>query len=434
MAVRRKTPKRYKHAESVNALFDKISSAATGDLLDGKWLEGQKQAALRGASGWKNSVDAYLHGLAAAGHLSAVELDELHTSAMLCRGEGWEEVVYPLAWTAWVAIVTIAWLAISIDWWFIAALLGMTVAAGAMWARHRECLKPNYLGKQWRWKRPILIGLVTLLTSFATLTITVVVGQMAKTLSMRQFNVDHLALSADPQGFPMLRAFARKNFDVEVVLGDANDSWAATTLDIPKASVASMSLNPGYCELNMYRDNVLRSFTPAGPHNQVLWVQGVMMHEFGHCLDGSRDLPAFGTHAVKVHSIAPADAKGVSDVQTYLAASEKYSTKIWREALADTFAVGYWRLVAPGGAAGLAASLRQLRSSNAAQGDSTHATMCWIDQALRAPTPVSEKDLFAWADHQRSVARCAIEQPSKRISAFMKLKAYVLRLVIADNH
>ena len=433
MALRGKAPK-YNHAVSVNALFDKISTAAPASAVDAAWLDATKQAALRKSSGWKATVDAFLRGLAGAGHLSGVELGELRASLAQCTDSGapWSEFVYPMGWTACVAVVTLACRAISMDWWLAAAMLGMMAAAGALWTWNRAWLKPGNSAKQARWDRPFVTAAGALLVPVITVLIALGAGFGAQSLSIYRFNVDRMAFAADPQGFPFLHAFARKNFDVDVVLGDATDSWASTTVNLPSASVASMSLSPGYCELSMYRDNVLRSFEPAGKSNQVLWVQGVMMHEFGHCLDGLRDLPSFGQHAVKVHSIAPIDAKGVSDLQTYLAATEEDSTKIWREALADTFAVGYWRLVAPGDAAGLAASLRQ-RRSYAAHGDSTHATMCWIDQAMQAPAPGSEKDLFTWADHQRSVASCAISKPSKA-GALTKIKAYLSRLTIANNH
>lgn len=426
--------KKYNHVENVNALFDKISGAAP-DALDSEWLGTLHQTALRKTSGWTKAVEAYLHGLAAAGHISRDELGELRDSIFLCTDSdaSWSEFLFPLAWTACVAVVTVACRAISTDWWFIAAMLGMTAAAGAMWASQRDWLKRRNSPNQGNWERHIVIGVCSLLVPVLTVIITLTAGSAAQAYSIHRFNVDRMGFAADPQGFPMLRTFAQKNFNVDVVLGNANDSWASTTVNLPGSSVASMSLSPGYCELSMYRDNVLRSFDPAGKQNQTLWTQGVMMHEFGHCLDGLRDLPNFGEHAVRVHAIAPIDAKGVSNVQSYLAATEEDSTKIWREALADTFAVGYWRLVAPGEADSLAASLR-LRRNNAAQGDSTHATMCWIDQALQAAPPASEKDLFTWADHQRSVAKCAIQKPGKRISAFVKVKDYVARLTNADNH
>ena len=127
---------KYNHVESVNTLFDKIRAAAQTDPLGSEWLERLKPAALRKVAGWTKSVDAYLVGLAAAGHVSGVELGELRASVALCMDSDatWSEFIYPLAWTVCVAVATLACRAISMDWWFIAAMLGLTAIAGATWA------------------------------------------------------------------------------------------------------------------------------------------------------------------------------------------------------------------------------------------------------------------------------------------------------------
>lgn len=429
--MRGKSPKnKYKHVESVNALFDKISSVAPANSLDGEWLGTLRQTALRKTSGWTITIEAYLHGLAAAGHLSRDELGELRDSLLLCIDGGWREIAYPLAWTACVSAVTITCCFLSIDWRVVSIMFGLTASAGAMWGSQRVWSKRRNPAKQSKWERPFVIGACALLVPMLTALTAFCVVATAQSYSLHRFNVDRTAFAADPQGFPVLRTFAFTNFNVDVVLGNADDSWALTTVNLPGASVASMSISPGYCELNMYRDNIFRSFEPTGKQNKMLWVQGVMMHEFGHCLDGLRDLPKFGEHSVRVYSIAPIDAKGINDLQSYLTATEEDSTKLWREAVADTFAVGYWRLVAPGEADSLAANLR-LRRSNAARGDSTHATMCWIDHALKAAPPGSAKDLFAWADHQRSAAQCDIQKPG--ISRLVKFKNYLSGLTNASG-
>ena len=122
-----------------------------------------------------------------------------------------------------------------------------------------------------------------------TYLIPMVVGLCVQWVSIEQFKADRSAFVADPQGFPMLRKLAREQYGVEVVLGDAEQSWASTTVNLPNASVASMALRPGYCHLSLHRANVLRGFEPVGQVDPALWVQGVMLHEFAHCLDGARD-------------------------------------------------------------------------------------------------------------------------------------------------
>ncbi|WP_248645724.1 hypothetical protein [Xanthomonas translucens] len=183
-------------------------------------------------------------------------------------------------------------------------------------------------------------------------------------------------------------------------------------MNLPNASVASMALRPGYCQLSMHRANVLRGFEPVGHVDRGRWVQGVMMHEFAHCLDGSRDMPAFGQHIIGTRSLAPMDATNVQDIQGFLDAGTTQATQLWREAVADTFAVGYWKLTAPADAGDLVASLRRKRAD--AHLDTTHATMCWINHAENAALPASTADLFRWADQLRASAPCKLPKPAPK--------------------
>lgn len=256
-----------------------------------------------------------------------------------------------------------------------------------------------------------MVGACALFVPALTYLIPMIVGLVVQWASIEQFKADRSAFMADPQGFPMLRQLAREQYGVEVVLGDAEQSWASTTVNLPNASVASMALRPGYCHLSLHRSNVLRGFEPVGQVDPALWVQGVMLHEFAHCLDGSRDTPAFGRRAVGARSVAPVDAPGVKDIEGLLEAGARPTTQLWREAVADIMAIGFWKLAAPGAAHDLVASLRQKRAD--AQQDSTHATMCWIDHANRAEPPTSTGTLFAWADHLRSTAPCPVNKPAQ---------------------
>ncbi|MFX7930401.1 hypothetical protein ABTK36_19790, partial [Acinetobacter baumannii] len=111
---------------------------------------------------------------------------------------------------------------------------------------------------------------------------------------------------------------ARKEYGVEVVLGNADQSWASTTVNLPNSSVASMALGPGYCQLNFHRGNILSGFEPVGRVDPVMWVQGVMIHEFAHCLDMARDTPPFGERDVGVRSLAPADVGKNMSVEAWL--------------------------------------------------------------------------------------------------------------------
>lgn len=172
-----------------------------------------------------------------------------------------------------------------------------------------------------------------------------------------------------------------------------------------------MLLLSGYCRMSMYRGHLGENFLSAPDVDPIFWSQGVMMHEFAHCLDEYRDLPGGTGQPAGTFSLAPSDAKGVNTTTSYLKATEAHSTVLWREALADTFAVGYWRLtVAPAEAAKMVASLRSIRLDRACE-DAVHSTACWIDRAAKAPMPVSYGELLHWADALRSSATCSLAVP-----------------------
>ena len=217
---------------------------------------------------------------------------------------------------------------------------------------------------------------------------------VCKYFAHQDFIFYHQKIVNDPDKFPLLQEFAKNNFNVDVVMGDGE--------------TALMTIKPGYCHLDFYRGIMDRVFDETVKADEAIMMQGIMMHELGHCLDISRDYPAsFRDHSVFTHSVAPVDASQVKNIQSFLKAGERDSTKLWREALADTFAVGYWRLAVPQDAERLASLLLKKRMRDKKYlGDKSHFTVCWIENAMKAAAPDSTKDLFVWADHLRSVSKC----------------------------
>ena len=415
------TPK-YSHLEKVAAFFGQLKQAAPGAS---DWLADLERRALNKEAGWKADADSYLHGLASAGVLSADAAASCRENLAQCLGSdpGWREFGLPMAWIAVVAAVAVACQALASDVLTLAGLLLLTAIAGGVWASTRPWLDRRNDPRQKRWERPIVIGACALLVPALAYLIPRSVGQGLQLVSIAQFNSDRAAFVADPQGFPMLHKLAREQYGVEVVLGDADQSWASTTVRLPNSSVASMALRPGYCHLSLYRANVLRGFDPISKVDPSLWVQGVMLHEFAHCLDGSRDTPAFGQHGVGARSVAPVDASGVKDLEGLLEAGARPSTQLWREAVADIMAIGFWKLAAPGAAADLVASLRQKRAGD--EQDTTHSTMCWIDFADQAAPPPSTAGLFAWADKLRSQAPCDLATDRKLTPAQQWVRNFI---------
>jgi hypothetical protein len=314
----------------------------------------------------------------------------------------WSSLLLPIAWTAVVSSVTVVRGSLGGSTTPLIALLAASAVIGGLWAALLPWPGRGNVPRQEAWRRPFSICGTAVLASVLAVLIPSSVVPLARHLSIKEFNTARAIFLEDPQGFVFLQELARKDYGIEVVLGDAGQSWASTAL----ASAASMRIEPGYCTLSFAPANVLRGFdSVANEADKTALIQGVMMHEFAHCLDGSRDMPAFGENRVGTRSLAPGDASQVRTLREYLDADAHQATQLWREAVADVMAVGYWKLTAPDSAPGLIAGLRQKRAKTA-DSDPAHATMCWIDYANQFEAPKSAATLFGWADNLRGEALC----------------------------
>lgn len=401
---------KFSNAANVAAFFDHLRQCASPQGDTSAWLTDLERQALKKRTGWKDEAEAYVRGLAAAGTLSADGAASCRERLSQCLGSepSKRELLLPLAWIAAVSVSAVSRRTVAEDW-LTPLVLGLLAAAvGWRWTSTRPWIQRRNDPRQGRWERPVLSTIVAVVLAGSTYFIPGVVGEVMQDVSIRRFNADHAAFKTDPNGFPMLRRLAREHYGTEVVLGDAGHSWVSTSLAVPNASPASMMLQPGYCVLSLNRANLLRNFKPVGQVSEAVWIQGVMLHEFAHCLDKSRDAQTFSQGAVGKLSLAPADAANVTDLGGWIAAGDQLSTAFWREAVADVMAVGYWRLAAPGDAHDLVASLRQKRGGDSH--DTTHATMCFIDAAEKAVAPASVAGLFAWADRLRTQAPCGLPE------------------------
>ncbi|KWH59337.1 hypothetical protein [Burkholderia cepacia] len=229
--------------------------------------------------------------------------------------------------------------------------------------------------------------------------------------SQAAFEAQRNAFLNDPDGFAAVRAYARENFGKTLVLGDKGSNWANTTLLIPNASGANMAIRAGYCLLGFNEPVFMKTFSPPGDLDPVLWKRGILMHEFAHCLDVSRDLPPEATNGFGRKSIAPQDIAAVHDLDSFLVVEDRQPTVLWREAFADVFAIGYWRLNAAPAAPALTDALYRKRQKLAGD-DMDHATMCWVKYAASPtapPLPVTNHGLLEWADAVRSSAPCRVK-------------------------
>ena len=305
------------------------------------------------------------------------------------------KMLRPIPWVVLVSLVALSSRIILNDWPLFLCLGIALVVASGMWARKQPCIT--------QYKRPLdrhlVIVSLALLASVAVYATAFMSGWLLEKLSVARYEAARSAFMEDPQGFPFIKQFAREHYGVHIVLADATSGWNQNTVALPHSVIARMRVEPGYCELRFNLVNVRDRFAGPNPQSQI---KGVLVHELAHCLDLSRDAPAFaGGGGIGTRSLAPSDAAKVTTLEEYLASAARLPTQRWREALADIFAVGFWRL-SDLHAAQLVADLRDRRTA----GDAAHATTCWIDQAAAAPMPPSMQTLLSWADAIRAAAPC----------------------------
>lgn len=403
---------RRRYGARVESVFDLVKTVLPATAVDSAWLRDLKQSALQGKLEWKLKLNSYLRGIAGkAERPEAVALVQHAVDECPEQGIPVSHLVMPMLWALMISVATISNVVLtwgSSPFWVLLPLAMVVAGVTAMnmpWLNREMCFR---LGQ---WERIVSIGIFAAYLGIAVYFVPWATSWVMPAFSQSKFQQERNRLNDDPQGFAALRAFARENYGVEVILGDVlSGGWAETELSIPAGgSPASMSLASGYCQMNMNRARVQREFGPSQQSDAVLWTQGVMMHEFGHCLDTRRDMPGFNGRPPATFALAPTEASGVIDAQTYIAAGRKGSTMLWREAFSDIFAVGYWRLSTSSEHAERLTLRLRAKRAEAAGNDKAHATMCWIDQAAQAALPRSYKDLMSWADQIRSSTNCSTQ-------------------------
>lgn len=399
------------YAPRVENLFNRIASlTSAAGIAPGQqtFLQQLRADALRNRREWQIRLDPYMHSMNDQGMISDQELKELLALASQCPEpvpSSWE-VFSPLGWLLLGALSVLGWLTLAVpntQWiWFIglAGLMG-----GIYGAKHirRPSSQPELRRNDMHLVFLIAAGILG--SVFASTILPGVAQLVVHHFNEKRHERDMKAFGRDPNGLPMLQKIAKDNFGVDVVLAEPKTSWQQTTLLLPSSSSASMNLAQGFCELNIDPFSLTRDFGAKDERDRMTWIHGVMMHELGHCLDVSRDLPAIGSVG-EIHkfSLAPVDAAKVTNIQSYVMASRNRSTAVWREAYSDIMAIGYWKLTAPNLAEKLTGELRNKRETNTS--DKDHSTMCWIDHASPAAAPANMKALASWSDELRKSASC----------------------------
>lgn len=232
-----------------------------------------------------------------------------------------------------------------------------------------------------------------------------------KMLEKKQFNKDHIAAIIPGSNFSQLQKFAKVNYNTPLELGDFNESWALTSLDIPQASPASLRSGTGYCTINMSKISMQTMYKETKTDLSYKdWEMLILAHELSHCLDRATDVPGeLGQPLKALNSIAPSVRSYVNmtDISTFLIAEKSAKTQLWREAYADLFAVGFMSLNAKYDAAALREALIKYRNSR--KGDTTHYTSCWLQYSKSQPFPQKGTDVYAWANTIRLKAPCELK-------------------------
>lgn len=412
--AKNKTTKKPSSAQLVEALF--VGLRAVGQNNDRAWLDALRQRADARGHLWKADAAAYIRGLAAGGAINKERADELQENLGRCPGvdHSGRDTLLATGWMLIVATAAMVGRAMAPDLITVGILAALSAAAGALWAHGRPWLDRLGNPGQSKWERPVVITASALFAPLLLACVASMSGLVSAGVSQWAFESQRTAFATEPDGFAFVQQVAKRDYGITLVLGEADQSWALTTIHGPNASSASMELRPGYCVLHFNRNTLLSQFGPDNRVDAQPWIKGIMMHELAHCLDRSRDMPTFGNQHVSSHSLPPQYAKGVTDLESFLQARNRHGAQLWAEAVADILAVGYWRKNEPAVAKDMIAHLRGKRAA-AAMKDTSHATMCWIDQAALAAAPTPNVSLFDWADRLRSSAPCQIpHQPQER--------------------
>lgn len=213
----------------------------------------------------------------------------------------------------------------------------------------------------------------------------------------------------------LAQTIAKNDYGLDLVRQDQRTSWLYTIFLLRGSTPAAMDYGPGFCELTVEKDNLLWMYFVKGieDRDNDAWEKGMVIHELGHCVDVSRDLPPKNTQGWKTHSLAPmAERNRKSDVQGFIDASNDESSKKWREAFADVFAIGYWKLTTNADQESrLVKALLEKRRAD----KGSHHTTCWIKVAQGESPPSDRKNLRQWADSIRAKSQCLTEdQPQKK--------------------
>lgn len=398
--------KKVEHERALNAFW---SSAQLERPEASRWSANLYGAAQRRQQGWRLLAASYVRASVASGDLPADRADEALRCLARCGEMGPEpsDLVLPLGFLLIIAIAAVSSLAPERTLSFLLALHAIAFALAAYWI-HRRGWFSNWIDPDaGTWRRRMVHVFLSAFASLTCIWLPAPIGGVLKRWSIDEFRTERIAVLKSPTGFQPIKEVAARDYGVVLLLGDVQDSWASTSIGSVQApSPAQIELGPGYCKLSLRPSRAVAGFKLTGSLADSAWLQGIMVHELGHCLDMLRDTTPQRALRVGTRSLAPGPDRAAQTLTDWLIAGSKQPNLQWREALADIMTVGHWRQAYPSLAGPLIGELLVKREDVL---DRTHQTSCWIEAARDAELPAAHVKLLDWADGIRSGAKCALQ-------------------------
>lgn len=201
--------------------------------------------------------------------------------------------------------------------------------------------------------------------------------------------------------FPFMKSYLKRNYDIDLVLIDKKSNGFNTYFGfgLSSGSPASMAAAGGFCEL-YYSGTMLDIWSNISSEEiRTKFHQVALAHEAGHCVSIEKDLVNLKMNdplnLPYTRSIYLEHRPKIKDIESFIEISELQRTQLWREIIADVFAVGFAKFHYPADADIITNEMIRIRDSRV--DDVTHRTSCWLTYAKGMDIPKDEKNLYEWS-------------------------------------
>lgn len=206
------------------------------------------------------------------------------------------------------------------------------------------------------------------------------------------------------------KEFLKENYNLPLLLSKKKNIWLNTYTNLSGAtgSPASIYPNPHICGLIYSDRNVNRWLSIDDEVFNSVMKRFVVIHEIGHCVTIGKDylgITNSGELTSEKRSIPSSERDKIRDVEDIEKNGDSQSTQLYREGLADTFAIGFARINHPNEIKQIYDYMVKKRHG----GSVIHRTGCWLKYAVEAEMPNSNADLRDWSYRQVENSGCSNE-------------------------